>query len=298
MTTILSAITPEQISDITAYINTYRSKNGAPPLSYNAGITIFSQKWSDYLLTNNLFKHSGTQLYGENLAMFQGYGSDLVNLIKLSIDAWYNEISLYNFNAPGFSEATGHFTCLVWLASTEFGIAISFDPKTTKAIITMNTSPPGNVIGQFQENVLPLVSAPTPTPEPTPTPTPTPEPTPTPTPTPIPEPTPSPVPIPVPIPIPIPSPVYVSSMTASQVQQVIGMLYNVIYSINIKQPRYMLISQLNSIIGYLSIINIPVSNNMRQVLQMAIRAINTKKPSISVIMTIQNVIATLQPYTI
>jgi len=288
MTTILSAITPDQISDITTYINTYRSKNGAPPLSYNSGITIFSQKWSDYLLTNNLFKHSGTQLYGENLAMFQGYGSDLVNLIKLSIDAWYNEISLYNFSAPGFSEATGHFTCLVWLASTEFGIAISFDPKTTKAIITMNTSPPGNVIGQFQENVLPLVTAPTPSPTPSPTPTPVPEPTPSPTPS----------PVPIPVPIPVPVPVYVSSMAASQVQQVIGMLYNVIYSINIKQPRYMLIAQLNTIIGYLSIINIPVSNNMRQVLQMVIRAINTKKPPISVIMTIQNVIATLQPYTV
>ena len=273
-----NTITPSQIDDITEYINTYRAKNSAPPLSYNSGITLFSQKWSDYLLTNNLFQHSGTQLYGENLAMFQGYGSDLVALIKLSIDAWYNEISLYNFDAPGFSEATGHFTCLVWLASTEFGIAISIDPKTTKAIITMNTNPPGNVIGLFKENVLPLVTVPSPVPVPVPTPTPIP--------------TPVPVPVPVPVPTPTPQP----SITASQVQQVISMLYYVIYFINIKQPRNTLIYQLNSIIRYLSTINIPISNNMRQVLQMVIRAINTKKPPVSVIMTIQNVIAVLQPY--
>jgi hypothetical protein len=264
------AITPAQIVDITSYINTYRSKNGAPPLSYNSGITLFSQKWSDYLLTNNLFQHSGTQLYGENLAMFQGYGSDLVALIKLSIDAWYNEISLYNFDAPGFSEAVGHFTCLVWLASTEFGIAISIDPKTTKAIITMNTNPPGNVIGLFKENVLPLVTAPIPVP----------------------------VPVPVPVPSPVPTPTPQPSITASQVQQVISMLYYVIYFINAKQPRNILIYQLNSIIGYLSTINIPISNNMRQILQMVIRAINTKKPPVSVIMTIQNVIAVLQPYAV
>ena len=87
-------------------------------------------------------------------------------------------------------------------------------------------------------------------------------------------------------------------MTASQVQQVIGMLYNIIYFINTKKPRNFLIYQLNSIIGYLSIINIPISNNMIQVLQMAVQSIKFKKPSIAVIMTIQNVIATLQPYTI
>jgi hypothetical protein len=66
----------------------------------------------------------------------------------------------------------------------------------------MNTSPPGNIIGQFQENVLPLSSRPIPIPIPTPIPTPIPRPIPTPTPTPTPIPSP-PYPIP-PIPYPIP----------------------------------------------------------------------------------------------
>ena len=113
------SLTSDQIIDITSYINAYRAKHSAPPLKWNSTIASFSQQWSDYLLSKNLFQHSGSQLYGENLAYFEGYGSDLINLIKMSVDAWYNEVSLYDFNKPGFSAATGHFTCLVWLASKE-----------------------------------------------------------------------------------------------------------------------------------------------------------------------------------
>jgi hypothetical protein len=158
-----TTLTPDQLTVIASYINAYRAKNQAPPMSYDSNIAGFSQQWSSYLLTNNLFQHSGTPLYGENLAYFEGYGTDPVKLVKMAIDAWYNEISLYDFNNPGFSEATGHFTCLVWLASTSFGIAVSINPVTSAAIITMNTSPQGNVIGEFAQNVLP-VSVPVPVP--------------------------------------------------------------------------------------------------------------------------------------
>ena len=57
-----------------------------------------------------------------------------MTLLKLSVDAWYNEIKLYDFNNPGFSEATGHMTALCWASSTTFGMGIS-----ATAIICMNT---------------------------------------------------------------------------------------------------------------------------------------------------------------
>lgn len=168
-------LTPKQISDITNHVNMYRSKNQAPAMIWDSTIATFSQQWSYRLLSTNAFQHSGTRLYGENLAMLEGYGNDIVSLIKKSIDLWYNEISLYDFANPDFSPATGHFTCLVWKSSSNFGIGITIDVLTQKAIIVMNTSPPGNVIGQFQDNVLPLVNLPTPTPsQPSPFPVPTP----------------------------------------------------------------------------------------------------------------------------
>uniref|UniRef100_A0A6C0DQT9 SCP domain-containing protein n=1 Tax=viral metagenome TaxID=1070528 RepID=A0A6C0DQT9_9ZZZZ len=143
--------------EITNYINTYRAKHSAPPLIYDSIISAFTQSWSFHMASNNDFSHSSNNLYGENIAYLQGYGTDAVTLIKKSIDLWYNEVSLYNFNAPGYSDATGHFTCLVWLASTSFGIGVSINMSTTEAYISFNTYPPGNVIGQFQKNVLPPI---------------------------------------------------------------------------------------------------------------------------------------------
>jgi len=280
-------LTPNQQSAVAAYINMYRAKNQAPPLTYNPTITVFSQQWSSYLLSNKLFQHSGTQLYGENLAYFEGYGTDPVALIKLAIDAWYNEISLYNFNSPGFSEATGHFTCLVWLASRDFGIAIAFDPVTTKAVITMNTSPPGNVIGEFQQNVLPLVTLP-----PSPVPVPVPVPVPSPTPVPVPSPT------PVPVPVPAPSPTPVPSASAQHVQQIIGMLQNFICSLSMRHTKGYLIYQLQMIIGQLATLtDVPVSNNMISMVHMLMQAVQSNTPILSLAMSAQNIIIALHPYT-
>ena len=112
--------------------------------------------------------HSGNPLYGENLAYFRGYGIDIMTLLKLSIDMWYKEHTLYDYTNPTFSTATGHFTCLVWKNSVKFGMGISIsDPG--KVIISMNTSPAGNVLGEFKTNVFPPI-APAPAPAPAPVP--------------------------------------------------------------------------------------------------------------------------------
>jgi len=161
-------LTSDQIAEITNYVNAYRAKNQAPPLIWDATIAEFSQQWSYYLVSNDEFKHSGNNMYGENLAYFQGYGRDTMGLIKKAIDLWYDEIKLYDFKNPGFSHATGHFTCLVWKSSTHFGMGFSINTATNAVDVTMNTSPPGNYSGKYEENVLPLLPlVPTPMPSPT-----------------------------------------------------------------------------------------------------------------------------------
>jgi hypothetical protein len=153
----MSLFTDAQKSDITNYVNGYRAKNQAAGLTWDDTIYYEAQNWSAHLVSLHLIQHSGNKSYGENLAFFQGYALDPVALIKKAIDAWYAEIAIYDFTKPGFSESTGHFTCLVWAASTKFGIGISFDSATKEAYIVMNTSPPGNYVGEFAQNVLPLV---------------------------------------------------------------------------------------------------------------------------------------------
>ena len=236
--------TIEQKTEITNYINNYRAKHQSPPIVWDDTIASFSQQWAYYLLSNNLFQHSGSALYGENLAYFEGYGSDIITLLKKAVDNWYNEISLYDFNNPGFSSGTGHFTCLVWKSSTRFGMGLSINTNGNKVDITMNTSPPGNYQGQFQQNVLPPIT-PTPAPVPAPAPAPAPAPTPTPIPAPIPVPTPAPTPIPAPIPAP------------SNKKTIIVALYNIIYLIQTNQSRVKIISSIYDLIKLVN--NLPIT---------------------------------------
>lgn len=211
-------ITPEQKTEITNYINNYRARHQSPPLTWDETIATFAQQWSFYLLSNNLFQHSGSALYGENLAYFEGYGNDIVVLLKKAIDNWYNEITLYDFTNPGYKQGTGHFTCLVWKSSTKFGMGFSIDPSNNNKVdITFNTEPPGNYQGQFAQNVL----APTGT-----------------TPLPLPTPTPSPTPTPIPIPTP----------AQSNKKAIIVALYNIIYIIQSNQPKVKVISALYDLI--------------------------------------------------
>ncbi len=164
------AITNADQNTIVAYINNYRAKHQSPPLTWDVSPANFAQNWSYYLLSNNLFQHSNSKLYGENLSYFQGYKATPLELILKSVDLWYNEISMYDFNNPGYQNGTGHFTCLIWKSSTKFGIGISINKTSNEVVISMNTSPPGNILGQFAVNVLPISSIPGPIPLPEPTP--------------------------------------------------------------------------------------------------------------------------------
>ena len=69
---------------------------------------------------------------------------------------WYDEVSYYNYNRPGFGHSTGHFTQLVWKETTHVGCGIAISPEN-KIYGVCNYSPPGNFVGekQFRANVLP-----------------------------------------------------------------------------------------------------------------------------------------------
>lgn len=148
-------LSPSQQQEITEYINNYRRIHQSPPLEWDETITQFSRKWSKELIDKNMFKHSENSLYSENLVYFQGYGTNIIELVKMGMDMFYDEIKLYDFENPGFTEETGHFTALIWKASTHYGLGIAVNPMTKSVIIVMNMSPPGNYYGRFRDNVLP-----------------------------------------------------------------------------------------------------------------------------------------------
>ena len=233
--------TQSQIDDITAYVNNYRSIHQAPPLKWDTTIAQFSQNWANYLLINNVFQHSGSSLYGENLAYFKGYGTDLMTLLKLAIDMWYNEIKDYDFKKPGFAEGTGHFTALVWKSSTNFAMGFAINPLTTSVDVTMNMSPPGNVSGQYEINVLeatsPIVVPPT-----------------TPVPTPVTPNTPQSLPRPPSPPQKNCPPCPAQSSSIMLKANIINSLYNIIGELNKNKSKDIIIHDINNII--IDIVNI------------------------------------------
>ena len=263
MSVAQAAFTYAQKIELTEYVNAYRAKHNSPPLLWDDTISAFAQEYSLYLVTHNLFQHSNKEGYGENLAYFQGYPNEMMTLIKKSIDLWYDEIKLYNFNYPGYSPSTGHFTCLVWKSSTTFGMGYSYNNDTKVVDITMNTAPPGNIIGQFQQNVSPPngvipqptpIPYPVPTPVPSPTPYPTPVPSPVPVPVPVPSPVPSPTPYPTPMPIPTPMPFPPYDAT-EDIRRIVSLIYSLMNMINRKRPMRTLIYTVDEIISNLKMID-------------------------------------------
>jgi hypothetical protein len=291
---------------ITDYVNQYRALHNAPPLIWDEQIASFADNWSAYLLKNNGFYHSNNKLYGENLAYFQGYNATPIELIKKSIDLWYEEIRMYDFNASQYTSGTGHFTCLVWKASRMHGFGYSYNTTTKEVVISMNTSPPGNIIGQFKENVEPLRdgSVPIPLPMPTPLPVPMPIPTPTPTPTPLPEPMPiplpepMPIPLPEPMPIPLPEPMPIVLPDYKALKRlIIANIYDVINKIQQQYPRYIVSNSLNDIYNQVSSIpDIELYNkyNIMNALKNIISAVRYRYSPYIMIRVLNNVITELQ----
>lgn len=114
------------------------------------------------------------------------------------------QIKLYNFNNPGWSSATGHFTQVVWRTTTRLGCA--YNPNCSWRTYVCQYAPPGNIIGTDWSANVPRVQSTTVVPAPAPSPRP-PSPAPRP-PSPAPRPpSPSPRPVtPTPTPVTPPAP--------------------------------------------------------------------------------------------
>ena len=87
----------------------YRKLHGVKKLKWDNNVAEFAEKHCKYLADNNKFEHSKNSGYGENLYKAGGSGSaDKAG--QKATKMWYDEIKLYNYNNPGFSMQTGHFT--------------------------------------------------------------------------------------------------------------------------------------------------------------------------------------------
>jgi hypothetical protein len=126
--------------------NALRARHGAPPLVWSDDCARNAQNAANHCQNIGRLEHNNHANQGQNLYSHSSRANPVDATQK-----WYDEVASYDYNSPRFSMSTGHFTQLVWRSTTHVGIAISRDGKYLAA----NYSPPGNVTGQFRENVLP-----------------------------------------------------------------------------------------------------------------------------------------------
>ncbi|XP_006872213.1 PREDICTED: golgi-associated plant pathogenesis-related protein 1-like [Chrysochloris asiatica] len=100
--------------------NEYRQKHGVSSLKLCKKLNREAQKYSEALASTRILKHSSEasrNQCGENLAWasYNQPGKEVA-------DRWYNEIKSYNFQQPGFTSGTGHFTAMVWKNTKKMGV--------------------------------------------------------------------------------------------------------------------------------------------------------------------------------
>ncbi|GAA5865446.1 hypothetical protein JCM3774_005639 [Rhodotorula dairenensis] len=154
-TTTSSAASPAPTSsDVEAISlaehNKLRAAHNAEPLTWNSDLAAAAQSWADKCI----FQHGGGTALGagENIAAYSGTDSNVAYAISL----WSDEASLYDFSKPGYSDATGHFTQMVWKGTTQVGCAQSYcaplrDPNGAWSwdgfFYVCEYLAPGNIVG-------------------------------------------------------------------------------------------------------------------------------------------------------
>lgn len=130
--------------------NTYRAQHNATALLYNTTLASFAQSYLDTGVGPGdtcTFEHSGGP-YGENLAI--GYPT-----VEAGIEAWGDEREEYDFGRGRFSKGTGHFTQLVWKATSDVGCGGRWCGEGKGWYLVCEYWPAGNVVdgdgGRFVE---------------------------------------------------------------------------------------------------------------------------------------------------
>jgi len=112
-----------------------------PQLTWSEPLAAGAQAWA----ARCNFAHSGAGP-GENIAMGTNLGA------AQAVALWFSEKGAYNYNAPGFSGNTGHFTQIVWKGSTQIGCGVAACPSGQFYVCRYMA--PGNMAGQYPQNVL------------------------------------------------------------------------------------------------------------------------------------------------
>lgn len=150
---MMGAIDPHMTFDqrILSAHNRERLKLGLQPLQWNSALAQSAQRWADYLAATGRFEHAPENRAapeGENIwAGTKGYYSP-----DAMVDAWVREKRYFKYgvfpnnSTTGNVEDVGHYTQMVWRATSEVGCAEA--ASAGEDILVCRYAEAGNYIGE------------------------------------------------------------------------------------------------------------------------------------------------------
>lgn len=145
---------PIDLQGITQFHNDVRATVGVPPLVWDPDLAAIAATWAakcidneapSGLLDHNADRSQGYPTYvGENIFAASGNAT-----ARGAVDSWASERADYDYASNTCNDVCGHYTQIVWRATTMIGCA-----KTTcsglryPVTIVCNYGPGGNVQGE------------------------------------------------------------------------------------------------------------------------------------------------------
>ncbi|KAK7470364.1 hypothetical protein VKT23_001791 [Stygiomarasmius scandens] len=130
--------------------NTIRVQHGAQNLTWSWDLANMASFWADSCVFNSTGGILREQPYGENMVAATG---DFP--VSAAVQTFISDQSAYDPAHPVYN----HFTQVVWRNTTELGCGLAkcnniFDPSKGEATFHVCFyNPPGNVVGEAQDNV-------------------------------------------------------------------------------------------------------------------------------------------------
>lgn len=142
-----SSLTPAAAQAALDYHNKVRAEVGTPPLRWSESLAAWAQAWAEQQAANGCrMQHrpatgAWAQKYGENL--FWGNGRTFT--ASDAAEAWYSEKKDFRYGPITASNygRIGHYTQMVWSATTEVGMGAA-QCRNGAWIIVANYNPRGN----------------------------------------------------------------------------------------------------------------------------------------------------------
>ena len=133
-----------------------RKKYHSQPLNYeNEELNDLAKIYAKELMLNEEKAKYKTNIYKGDILGESVIISDLKDPIKF-LNAWQEEGENYDFQNNKFSKNASHFTQIIWKDTKDIGIGFfpdKYKKEIEKYCIVIFYYPPGNILGNFKQNV-------------------------------------------------------------------------------------------------------------------------------------------------